>query len=260
MKKGFLLLAFWLLGHHLITAQKVFIDSVAYQDGYRTIRVFLPKDYEHKTTPLLYMLDGQNLFDEKTSYAGEWMIDEIISSFPLSKQAVVIGIDHGNDKRMDELTPFTNEKYGGGDGALFLEWIMNTVKPYVYHKYSLKPNQDEIGIAGSSLGGLFAHYAAIKHPEYFTTAGVFSPSFWWSGDAYELAFDYVETNATPQHFIFQCGDSESDDMVPDMKRMHDIMLSKNNTVTYSVLEGANHSEKTWQALFPAFYASWLQFY
>jgi len=79
MKKGFLLLAFWLLGHHLITAQKVFIDSVAYQDGYRTIRVFLPKDYEHKTTPLLYMLDGQNLFDEKTSYAGEWMLELLVA-------------------------------------------------------------------------------------------------------------------------------------------------------------------------------------
>ncbi len=260
MKKTFLFLVFITLSSQILLAQKIVIDSVAYQDGYRTIRVFLPQDYQNRATPLLYMLDGQNLFDEKTSYAGEWMVDEIVNSFPLKDQAIVIGIDHGNDLRMDELTPYKNEKYGGGNAMPFLEWIMNTVQPYVYKKYNLKVKEQQIAIAGSSLGGLFAHYAGIKHPEYFSTVGVFSPSFWWSDDAYKIATDFVETSDIEQHYIFQCGDSESDDMVPDMKRMHDLMLSDHIKVSYSVIEGANHSEKTWQALFPAFYASWLELF
>lgn len=65
------------------------------------------------------MLDGQNLFDEHTSYSGEWNVDESIASFPENKQSIVIAIDHGNELRMEELTPFENEKYGGGGAENF---------------------------------------------------------------------------------------------------------------------------------------------
>ena len=106
-------------------SQNVVIDSVKHNDSYRKVRLFLPKNHELiATCKVLVMLDAQNLFDEKTSYAGEWQIDEYVKSLPLEQQSIVIGIDHGNALRMNELTPFKNEKYGGGDASLFMDWLV----------------------------------------------------------------------------------------------------------------------------------------
>ncbi|GAK91734.1 putative alpha-dextrin endo-1 [Nonlabens ulvanivorans] len=123
------------------------------------------------------MLDGQNLFDEQTSYSGEWNVDESIASFPEDKQAIVIAIDHGNELRMAELTPFENEKYGGGEAQAFLSWIIEKALPEINEKFDLKIHNDKVAIAGSSLGGLFAFYAAVHHPNLFQSAGVFLHRF-----------------------------------------------------------------------------------
>jgi hypothetical protein len=88
--------------------------------------VYLPKDYDSnakKKYPVIYMHDGQNLFDAKTSYVGEWNVDETLDS--ISAQVIVIGIEHGNEKRMEELTPFKHEKYGGGNADNYLEFLPN---------------------------------------------------------------------------------------------------------------------------------------
>ena len=72
------------------------------------------------------MHDAQNLFDAKTSFAGEWNVDETLDS--LNAEVIVVGIEHGNEKRLDELTPFKNEKYGGGNGDKYLDFIVTTLK------------------------------------------------------------------------------------------------------------------------------------
>lgn len=239
----------------MITAQNVVIDSIPYKDGHRKVRIFLPDNYKSQKLPLLVMLDAQNLFNEKTSYAGEWKVDETISSFPLNQQSLVIAVDHGNELRMEELTPFKNQKYGGGKADQFLNWIMNQVLPQIIEQHQLNINSNKRAIAGSSLGGLFAHYAAIQHSQYFQTAGVFSPSFWWSKDIY--SFTEKEAVSSNQHFFFTAGTKESDDMLTDMKKMHDLMVQKRISVSYLVKEGAQHNESQWRSSFPVFFKTWM---
>ena len=105
----------------------------------KTVWIYLPKNYKISSNkyPVIYMHDAQNLFDDKTSYAGEWEVDEFMDS--LSNQlSIIVGIEHGNEKRIKELTPFPNEKYGGGNGLKYLEFIKSTLKPYIDKNYRTK--------------------------------------------------------------------------------------------------------------------------
>ena len=156
-------------------------------DTLKTIWVYLPKNYENseKAYPVIYMHDAQNLFDDKTSYVGEWKVDEYLDSIT-QNESIVIGIEHGNEKRIDELTPYEHEKYGGGQGDAYITFIKNTLKPHVDIAYRTKPEAENTTIFGASLGGLISFYAVIKYPETFGKAGVFSPSFWFSEKIYDL--------------------------------------------------------------------------
>lgn len=80
----------------------------------KKIWIYLPKDYDSSTKkyPVIYMHDAQNLFDAKTSYVGEWNVDETLDS--INAKVIIVGIEHGGEKRIEELTPFTHPKYGGG--------------------------------------------------------------------------------------------------------------------------------------------------
>ncbi|MDP5077467.1 MAG: alpha/beta hydrolase-fold protein, partial [Nonlabens sp.] len=228
-------------------SQNVVIDSVKYNDSYRTVRLLLPENYKlsanHK---VLVMLDAQNLFDEKTSYAGEWQVDEYVKSLPLEQQAIVIGVDHGNALRMNELTPYKNEKYGGGDAAHFMEWLVQEALPQISKKYGINMVSGQTAIAGSSLGGLFAHYAALSHPELFRAAGVFSPSYWFSEEFY--GFVQNQPIAANQLFYLSAGTAESKDMIPDMQRMYELMRNKTkNYVLYKKeIKDAQHNEAQWR--------------
>ena len=95
----------------------------------KKIWVYLPLNYEKSTQkyPVIYMHDAQNLFDTIASFGGEWNIDETLDS--LKAKVIVIGIEHGNEKRFEELTPYKNEKRGGGNADAYLEFIVKTVKP-----------------------------------------------------------------------------------------------------------------------------------
>lgn len=223
----------------------------------KKIWVYLPEDYKisNKRYPVIYMHDAQNLFDKKTSYAGEWAVDETLDS--LKAAVIVIGIEHGNEKRLDELTPFPNEKYGGGKGDIYLEFIVKTLKPHIDAVYRTKPKAKNTAIFGSSLGGLISYYAVLKYPKIFGKAGVFSPSFWFSDEIYK----YMEKSEKVKAKIyFLCGDSESDDMVTDLKKMETLLdrnrcycMNLNKTV---IVKGGQHNEKLWREGFKNAYL-WL---
>ncbi|WP_394776679.1 alpha/beta hydrolase [Flavobacterium sp.] len=213
----------------------------------KKIWIYLPKDYSAtaKKYSVIYMHDAQNLFDSKTSYSGEWNVDEKLDS--LKAQVIVVGIEHGNDKRMDELTPYKNEKYGGGNGNNYLDFIVKTLKPYIDTNYRTKPKAKNTIIMGSSLGGLVSYYAILKYPEIFGKAGVFSPSFWFSNDIYTL------TEKTPKiktKIYFLCGDKESDDMVKDMTKMERLLDTKRcyclRLTKSKIVKGGEHNEKLWR--------------
>lgn len=216
----------------------------------KKIWVYLPKDYStsNKKYPVIYMHDAQNLFDAKTSYVGEWEVDETLNK--MNAQIIVIGIEHGNEKRIDELTPYKNEKYGGGNGNNYLEFIVKTLKQKVDSVYRTKSNTKNTAIFGSSLGGLISFYAVLKYPEVFGKAGVFSPSFWFSEEIYKLMESSEKTKA---RIFLLCGDKESENMVLEVKKMETLLdrnrcycLNLNKSV---IVKDGEHNEKLWRENF-----------
>lgn len=201
------------------------------------------------------MHDGQNLFDDKTSYVGEWGVDETLDS--LAAKVIVIGIAHGNEKRIDELTPFAHAKYGGGKADAYLDFVVNTLKPYVDANYRTQRGKKQTFIGGSSLGGLVSYYAVLKYPKVFGGALVFSPSFWFSKQIFTLSEQTKKINAK---LYLLCGDAEDAEMVPDMQRMTQIITSKScfkpGNLSEKVVAGGKHNEKLWRAHFANAYL-WL---
>ena len=225
----------------------------------KKIWVYLPLNYEKSTKkyPVIYMHDAQNLFDKNTSFAGEWNIDETLDS--LKAKVIVIGIEHGNEKRIDELTPYKNEKYGGGNANSYLEFIVKTLKPLIDTTYRTKTNAKNTAIWGSSLGGLVSFYAALKYPEVFGKVGCFSPAFWINKEG---VFQKMENTSKFNTKIYLlCGDKEdSGNMLTDMKEMETLINSKrceckklNKSV---IIKDGEHNEKLWRNAFAKAYL-WL---
>jgi predicted alpha/beta superfamily hydrolase len=225
--------------------------------GYhKKIWIYTPKDYNPKKKyKVLYMHDGQNLFDAKTSYAGEWQVDETLDS--IAAKTIVVGIEHGGNKRIEELTPYKNEKYGGGKADLYLEFLVKTVMPYVEKNYRVKKGKNHTSIGGSSLGGLISFYATLKYPELFGKAMVFSPAFWFNPEIFKL---FENTKKYTAKVYFMCGDSEDENMEPDMRKMihllHEKRCSCKMLDKYEVIKGGKHNEKLWQQNFAKAYL-WL---
>lgn len=219
----------------------------------RKIWLYLPKDYETSTKkyPVIYMHDAQNLFDSKTSFAGEWNIDEKLDS--LKAQVIVVGIENGGEKRIDELTPYKNSNYGGGETDKYLAFIVNTLKPEIDKKYRTKSNTKNTTIMGSSLGGLTSYYAVIKYPEIFGKAGVFSPAFWINRK--EINDLTTNSKKLKAKIYFLCGDSEGDDdsMVKDLNSI-ELLLNTNRCYCLHlnkkvIIKGGHHNEKLWRDSF-----------
>ena len=220
-------------------------------DTLKTIWVYLPKDYQNseKRYPVVYMHDAQNLFDAETSYVGEWNVDEYMDKLT-DNESIIIGIEHGNEKRIDELTPFKHDEYGGGQGDAYLTFIKNTLKPHIDVTYRTYSDASNTTIFGSSLGGLISFYAGIKYPETFGKAGVFSPSFWFNEKIYELV-KLAEIPETSK-FYFLVGDEEGENMVPDQERMVELLKSKGvkeEQIEHHIIKGGKHNEAFWKAHF-----------
>ena len=218
----------------------------------KKIWVYLPKEYTTSTQkyPVIYMHDAQNLFDASTSYAGEWNIDETLDS--INAKVIVIGIEHGGDKRIDELTPFKHSKYGGGKADEYLDFIVKTLKPRVDSTYRTKSNTKNTAIMGSSLGGLVSFYAAIKYPKVFGKVGCFSPSFWFNRK--EMNDLMAKTKNFNTKVYFLSGDNEGDsDVINDMETVEHWVNTKrceckklNKKV---IVKAGQHNEKLWRESF-----------
>lgn len=224
-------------------------------DTTKTVWIYLPKSYatENRSYPVIYMHDAQNLFDPKTSFVGEWKVDDYLDGLT-ENESIVVGIEHGNEKRIDELTPYPHEKYGGGQGDAYLQFIIDVVKPKIENDYRVEKGSEHTTIMGASLGGLLSFYATIKHPDIFGNAGVFSPSFWINPEMFEL----VKTTEIPSisKFYVMVGGKEGGSMVEDFNTMVELLRSKglNDTqLTSEIIEDGEHNEALWASQFPKAY-------
>ena len=232
----------------------------------RRVWVYLPPSYNSSTKkyPVLYMHDGQNVFDDVTSFSGEWGVDEAIDTLGLKyKECIVIGIDNGGQKRLNEYCPYdfdvkgiaANNVSGKGEGSLYVGFLVKTLKPFIDKKYRTLKDAKNTFTAGSSMGGLISMYAVLKYPKTFGGAGVFSPAFWVG----PKIFDDIKSKGKKVNakIYFYAGDDEGETMVPMTLRafneMHRVSKSKMCEV---IRAGGKHNELRWRAEFPLFY-EWL---
>jgi len=221
----------------------------------RTLRVYLPPGYEHsrKRYPVLYMHDGQNLFDATTSFLGEWGVDETLNELAKTKglELIVVGIDNGGDKRNTELTAWDSPDHKPGEGREYMRFIVDTLKPYIDAHYRTRPGRDNTAIMGSSLGGLISHYAICEYPNVFAKAGLLSPAYWYA----PAVSDFTAACSLPAHtkIYFYAGGKEDEQMVGNMQNIVALMRAHGlpeRDVNDHVEPQAQHNEAAWHAEFP----------
>jgi predicted alpha/beta superfamily hydrolase len=225
---------------------------------YRRIWIYLPESYatSKKKYPVLYMHDGQNLFNEGTAFSGEWGLDEALDTLgPKTSEMIVVGIDNGGDKRLNEYSPYDMVRFGKGEGDRYVDFLVKTLRPYINRHYRTKKCGEHTYTAGSSMGGLISFYAIMKYPRKFGGAGVFSPAFWVTPQLFKAIPSRAKN--IKSRIYFYAGKQESESIVPDMLAVFELMRrhSKANMTTVIRSEG-RHNEATWRAEFPLFY-HWL---
>lgn len=230
----------------------------------RKIWLYLPPDYftSTKTYPVLYMEDGQNLFDNATSFAGEWQVDETLNTLFTQGDygAIVVGIDNGGGERLNEYSPWYNSSYNaGGDGDDYMLFLSQTLKPYIDANYRTRPQPQYNALIGSSMGALISVYGACAFPEQFEKVGVFSPAFWFSLNDLNNYILNTATGIGNLRLYFVAGQNESASMVSDMNTVKNNLISEGvaTSNTFTLIDPAGtHSESFWRGKFGAAY-QWL---
>lgn len=218
----------------------------------RTLRLYLPPHYEQsqRRYPVLYMFDGQNLFDVATGYAGEWQVDEQLDQLAKAGELelIVVGIDHGGERRNQELSPFDHPEIGRAQGQAFIHDVVNVIKPWVDSQYRTQPDAAHTGVMGSSLGGLMAHYAGQQYPQVFGRVGVLSPSYWVAPSLTQMV---TPTPAAGSRWLISMGTAEGGSMVPDSQFVASTLrhVGSPYAMSYQLIPAAMHREAAWQARF-----------
>ena len=239
----------------------------------RMLRVWLPANYgsphnAHRSYPVLYMQDGQNLFDDATSYAGEWHVDEtvdhLVGSFKIPPM-IVVGIDNAGGNRGSEYLPYYDphhQQYGIPDeknprGIDYEAFLINEVIPFIKKKYRVAQGVVNTGIGGSSYGGVISLYTALRHPGTFGHVLVESPVL-GIGDR-QLLKDAEKAQELPQKMFLAMGTNETPDseynaqLVADVEELQKVLRKKGmgpDRLKVVVEDGAHHNEAAWSARLP----------
>lgn len=253
--------------HHTVTGTlkiRTGVYSPELQNS-RDILVWLPDSYPSTQYhyPVIYMQDGQNLFDAHTSYAGEWHVDETLQQLGHEgMEAIVVGIPNTKD-RIHEYNPFQESHFGKGRGEHYLAFLVNTLKPMIDRDFRTLPQREHTGIFGSSMGGLISMYAYFHYPKIFGRVGSMSPAFWFNGGA---IFRYVEQAPySPGRIYVDIGSSEGKmshhetsatrRYMKYVGRIEEILRHKGyrpgEDLLYVEEEGGQHNEAAWSRRLPA---------
>ncbi|OGS73631.1 MAG: esterase [Flavobacteria bacterium RIFCSPLOWO2_12_FULL_35_11] len=216
--------------------------------------IYLPPNYHNtsKKYHVIYIHDAQNLFDAATSYAGEWEVDETLNKLyeKTGKGFIVVGIENGGEERINEYTPWENKKYGGGKGAIYVDFIVKTLRPYIDNHYRTKKQQKHTGLMGSSLGGLISYYGGLQYPKTFGKIGALSTSFWYSENVVD--FTQEKGNLKNVKLFLLVGGKEGDDADKDTQKMEKLLLKtgfKPKNLKTKINPEGKHNEAFWRSEF-----------
>jgi predicted alpha/beta superfamily hydrolase len=221
----------------------------------RRVAALLPHDYyeSDKRYPVLYLQDGQNLFDDYAPY-GSWGVDKRLAY--LSERGmgdlIVVAIDHADKDRMSEFTPSFKTTLGRGDGRKYVQFLAERLKPYIDEHFRTRPESEYTGIGGSSLGGLISIYAGILYPRVYDLLMVFSPSLWVTP---RIPFNVMKlTHKYRGRIYLYGGEAESENMVPNMRRFSEQLREQTGSTQLEIrLEIdplGQHNEARWGREFP----------
>ena len=233
----------------------------------RTVRVYLPSTYDfnnpRKRYSVLYMFDGKNLFDDYTSFVGEWKIDEIIENSIKNKESegiIVVGIDApGTDvDRSEEMSPndiiIKNKKIKRGYIDLLLDFVVDEVKKDIDKTFFTKKDRNHTFVGGSSMGGLASWYFLSHRSDVFSVALCYSSAFFLLNK--KSLMDYVEKDAKTnkgKYLFFVGGVGFENIFIKDVVDVYKT-YKKNKVDTYLILDTSKeHNEKAWSEYFLAFY-------
>jgi len=221
----------------------------------RRVAALLPHDYYEtdKHYPVLYLQDGQNLFDEHAPY-GSWGVDKQLASMTGRGRGdvIIVAIDHAAEERISEFTPSFKTKLGRGEGRQYIRFLAETLKPYIDGHFRTLPAPEHTGIGGSSLGGLISIYAGIIYPKVYDRLMIFSPSLWVIP---QIPYNILRlTHKFRGKIYLYGGEAESKSMVPDMLRFEEELKqqTKSQQVAFKVVidPAGQHNEARWGEEFP----------
>jgi len=236
----------------------------------RRVWLYLPPGYATSaaTYPVLYLHDGQNVFDAATSFAGEWGVDETLDSLHAlgDPGVIVVAVDNGGADRMNEYQPWrsTDPRFVGGEGARYVDFLVQTLKPYVDAHYRTRVDRANTGIGGSSLGGIISIYAALQYPDVFGRVLVFSAPFFFEPQLFALARRYrPRPSATRFYFDTGLDEGATELGLPRRAMAHSLQAMVDTLAAAGVDTAADvrallpadgvHAEWFWRREFPAAY-------
>jgi predicted alpha/beta superfamily hydrolase len=227
-------------------------DSVFFPHSGRfvSLRIYLPEKTRtsHMRWPLLLMTDGQNLFDQQSAFSGEWQVDESLDS--MQAGMVVVGIDHAGARRLQEYNVGYHQQTGHGYGAIWLQWLSDSVLPYLRNRYPVARQRGNTWIAGSSMGGLISSWAMLLQSEHFGGAGIFSP-------AYQIADTFFHKKPVLRKQPAVCvwlyaGGAEADWMIPKTEQVYQAFSGATRAISFTSDVLGKNEEAAWRYRFPAF--------
>jgi len=247
-------------------------DPVSFDhlDGERELLAYLPPSYADTTRdyPVVYMHDGQNVFDEATSNDGEWEVDETMERLAPDLEAIVTAIPNAEAMRTVEYSPFFDaselpdeerDRYGDVEplGDAYADWLVETAVPLIEDRFRVSGDRHDRGVFGSSMGGLISLYSLFRDPEVFGFAGAMSPAV---GGPWEAIFDWIKDVGPVDARIyvdvggdeFPDHDQRSAQFEQGAERLVETLsgLGYDEELRYVHEPGAIHHEDAWARRFP----------
>jgi predicted alpha/beta superfamily hydrolase len=229
----------------------------------RDVLVYLPRGYRRlsrRRYPVLYLHDGQNVFDAATSFAGvEWGVDETAERLikeNLIEPLIIVAVPNMGEQRVDEYAPTRGvidakakrKKRSKGLARKYGYFLINELKPFIDRKYRTNPGAEFTGLGGSSLGGLATLAIGILYPQSFSRLMVMSPSIWWDDFAVYRLVDAIERKP-PLKIWLDTGTAEAgwEQARELLNRLIEKGWKPQKDIQYMEATGADHSEAAWAA-------------